>query len=126
MDKIYEDIQTYTPVSPNNLLLHVAKKKADGKRLLQLFATDMADHYELIYCFDEGDYKVDNLRLIAEDSEHVPSVYEYYPYSLYYELEARELFGIPIDVPEDQMNKSLYRTPDETPMSDDYQKIGLT
>lgn len=122
MDKIYEDIQTYTPVSPENLLEFVAKKRAEGKRLLQLFATDMAEYYELIYCFDEGDYKVDNLRLIAEDVEHVPSVYEYYPYALYYELEVVELFGIPIDVPVEQTKRHLYRTPDPTPMSDVYLK----
>lgn len=122
MDKIYEDIQTYTPVSPANLLEYVSKKREEGKRLLQLFATHLEDHYQILYCFDEGDYKLDNLRLLAEYDDVIPSVSKYYPYATPYENEAIELYGVKIDVPEDGFNHKLYKIQEEAPFVSDFER----
>lgn len=122
MSKKYEDIQTYTSVSPENLLDFVSRKRREGKRLLQLFATHLEDHYQVIYCFDEGNYKVDNLRLLAEYDDVIPSIAEYYPYAVPYEYEAIELYGVKIDAPENAFNRKLYKIEADTPYVSDFER----
>lgn len=113
MDKIYEPTQNYRYIKPNELLSVVQEKKNDGKRLLQLFASHVLNQYEVIYIFDEGDYKIECVVTYVEKDEELASVSDYYPYACYYEKEAVELFGVKINTG-DSFNK-LYHIAEETP-----------
>lgn len=120
MSKIYEAVQTYRNVEPENLIEEVKAKKEAGKRMLQMFASYVDKRFEVIYCFDEGDYNIENIRVVVEKNEVIPSVGEYYPYATPYENEACELFGVKIDVKADGYKHKLYKISAETPYVSPY------
>ena len=120
MSKIYEPVQVYRNVEPENLLDEAKKKREDGKRLLQMFASYIDRKYEVIYCFDEGEYKTENLRVVTDRNTVIPSIGQYYPYATPYENEACELFGVKINVADDGYRHKLYKIADETPYVSPY------
>ncbi|MGN0165859.1 MAG: NADH-quinone oxidoreductase subunit C [Lachnospiraceae bacterium] len=120
MNKIYDPVQTYRNVEPENLLSEVTKKRQEGKRLLQMFASYIDKKYELIYSFDEGEYKTENLHVSVTRNEVVPSIGEIYPYATPYENEACELFGVRINTANDGFKHKLYKIAEETPYISPY------
>lgn len=120
MTMIYDPVQTYRNVEPENLLSEVKKKRDEGKRLLQMFASYIEKRYEVTYCFDEGDYRNENLHVVIERNTVIPSISEYYPYAAPYENEAIELFGVKINVPLDGYRHRLYKIEAETPYVSPY------
>ncbi len=120
MNKVYDPVQTNRNVEPENLIEEVRKKRADGKRLLQMFASYIEKHYELVYCFDEGDYRLENIHVVADRSTVVPSVSDIYPYAAPYENEACELFGVKINVPMDGYRHRLYKIAEDAPYVSPY------
>ncbi|MBQ8281897.1 MAG: NADH-quinone oxidoreductase subunit C [Lachnospiraceae bacterium] len=120
MSKIYDPVQTYRNVEPENLIEEVKMKREQGKRLLQMFASYIDKKFEVIYCFDEGEYKTEHLRVVADRHTVIPSVGEYYPYATSYENEACELFGVKINVADDGYKHKLYKIEAETPYVSPY------
>ena len=122
MADFYDPVQTWREIEPH-VLPSVAKEMHEhGRRLLQLFCTYVNYHYEMVYMFDMGDYKVENVKVIAEPTTVVPSIGDYYPYATPYENEAIELFGVKINVKMDGYRHRLYRIEDETPYVSPYDK----
>lgn len=115
MSKIYDSVQTYRNVEPENLLEEVLRKKQQGKRLLQMFASYVDKRYELTYIFDEGDYNIENIHVSVEKGKEVPSIGRFYPYATPYENEACELFGVNIAVEDDGYKHKLYKIAEEAP-----------
>ena len=116
MAEFYDPVQTWREIEPN-ALPSVAKEMHDnGRRLLQLFCTYVNYHYEMVYMFDMGDYKVENVKVIAEPSTLVPSIGDYYPYATPYENEAIELFGVKIKMISLDYNDKLYRIKVQNPL----------
>ena len=125
MADFYDATQTWREIEPSELLSVAKEKKEQGRRLLQLFCTYVNYHYEIIYMFDAGDYNVENVKLICEPDELIPSIGELYPYATPYENEAIELFGAKINVVMDGYRHRLYRIEDETPYVSPYDKASF-
>ncbi len=125
MAQFYEQKQTWREITASELLDVAKEKKEQGRRLLQLFCTYVNYHYELVYMFDEGSYNLENVKLICEPDEVIPSIGELYPYATPYENEAIELFGVKINVKMDGYRHRLYRIEDETPYVSPYDKASF-
>lgn len=125
MAQFYEQKQTWREITASELLDVAKEKKEQGRRLLQLFCTYVNYHYELVYMFDAGSYNLENVKLICEPDEVIPSIGELYPYATPYENEAIELFGVKINVKMDGYRHRLYRIEDETPYVSPYDKASF-
>ncbi len=125
MTEFYEAKQKWREIEPHNLLPIAVDMHDRGRRLLQLFCTYVDRHFEIVYMFDMGDYNVENIKLICEPDELVPSIGELYPYATPYENEAIELFGVKINVKMDGYRHRLYRIEDETPYVSPYEKASF-
>ncbi|MBR6274442.1 MAG: NADH-quinone oxidoreductase subunit C [Lachnospiraceae bacterium] len=125
MATFHTPTQTWREIDVSGLLPIAVDMHDNGRRLLQLFCTYVDKHYELVYMFDLGDYNVENIKLICEPDELVPSIGDLYPYATPYENEAIELFGVKINVKMDGYRHRLYRIEDETPYVSPYEKASF-
>lgn len=121
MSKVYDPVQVNRNIEPESLIDEVRKKREDGKRLLQMFASYIEGHYQLVYCFDEGEYKMESIHVVFERNVIIPSISDIYPYAAPYENEACELFGVKINVPLDGYKHKLYKIAADSPYVSPYE-----
>ena len=125
MAEFHEPVQTWREIPPEKLPEIAKQMREEHRRLLQLFCTFVNHQYEVIYMFDMGDYRVENVKVIASPDETIPSIGSLYPYATPYENEAIELFGVKINVIMDGYRHRLYRIEDETPYISPYDKAAF-
>jgi len=88
----------------------VKAMKAQGRRLVQISATRLADTIELTYSFDL-DSQLANLRLsLPADKPQLPSISSIYLCSVLYENEIHDLFGVQVDGMAIDFKGNFYKT----------------
>ncbi|MEW6441168.1 MAG: NADH-quinone oxidoreductase subunit C [bacterium] len=108
--------QAIVPIEVGMLVGEVARRYAEGERLVQISCTTLQSAYELSYSFDKG-YRLENLRLTVAPEEPVPSISIIYPGAFLYENEIHDLFGLAIRNIAVDYRGTLYRTRMPTPFS---------
>lgn len=108
--------QTTTVIQPAELVGKVADYFAKGYRIVQICATKIPEHIELNYSFDK-DYKFENLRLIIQQKDEVPSVSQVYWCAFAYENEINDLYGTNIQNINIDFKGKFYQTTVKAPFS---------
>ena len=104
-------------ISAEALLDRVRAEHRQGKRLVQISATRLAEHVELTYSFDlEG--ALTNLRLtIPAAGARVRSISSVYACAFLYENEMHDLFGLEVDGMSVDFHGKFYQTSVQFPFS---------
>ena len=55
---------------------------------------DRGEEFEVVYTFDKGDLKLDNVRLLIKKGEKIPSITGMFPSAFLIENETEDCFGI--------------------------------
>lgn len=102
------NVQIEVPLE--QLLMEVMKMRDRGLRFDQACAAYVNEKFELSYSFSDDDaYRFENIRVVIDLDQEVPSVSNIYPAAVFYENEMRELFGVRIEMITFDLNDKLYR-----------------
>ncbi|MDD6351758.1 MAG: NADH-quinone oxidoreductase subunit C [Lachnospiraceae bacterium] len=102
------NVQIEVPL--DKLLMEVMKMRDRGLRFDQACAAYVNEKFELSYSFSDDDaYRFENIRVVIDLDEEVPSVSNIYPAAVFYENEMRELFGVRIEMISFDLHDKLYR-----------------
>lgn len=86
--------QTITPIAREALVARVGACQAEGFRLVQICATQLAEGFELTYSFDRAGV-LESLRIAVPAADRqAPSITGVYFAAFTYENEIHDLFGI--------------------------------
>jgi ech hydrogenase subunit D len=97
-------------ITVETLLDKVKAMRAQGRRLVQISATQLPDAIELTYSFDL-DSRLANLRLLLPgDQPPLPSISSIYLCAVLYENEIHDLFGVQVDGIAIDFKGNFYKT----------------
>ena len=100
----------FEAITPVQLLERVEAMRRDGYRLVQIGATRLPEHVELLYSFDR-DGRLHNLRLqLAGFGVPVPSISSIYWCAFLYENEIHDLFNVQVEGIAVDFHGTLYKT----------------
>lgn len=117
MAEVVEPKNVQTEIPLEALLVEVMKKKEADLRFDQAHVVYANGKFELSYSFSDDDaYRFENLRVIIDLTEEVPSITRIYPCAFLYENEMRELFGVKIEMISLDYKDKLYRLNEVNPM----------
>jgi ech hydrogenase subunit D len=98
------------------LLAETVIKRGQGYRLVQISATQLPEQVELTYSFDLTD-RLENLRILLAESEHLPSISSIFGCAILYENEIHDLFGVQVDGLTVDFKGNFYKTTLKFPFS---------
>jgi ech hydrogenase subunit D len=97
-------------ITVETLLDKVKAMRAQGRRLVQISATQLPDAIELTYSFDL-DSQLANLRLsLPGDQPQLPSISSIYLCAVLYENEIHDLFGVQVNGIAIDFKGNFYKT----------------
>lgn len=83
--------------------------KEQNFRLVQVSATQLPDHVELVYSFDR-ESRLTNFRLALPNGQSLPSISAIYGCVVLYENEIHDLFGVKVDDLAVDFGGNFYKT----------------
>lgn len=83
--------------------------KAGGFRLVQVSATQLPDHVELVYSFDR-ESRLTHWRLALPHGQTLPSISAIYDCVVLYENEIHDLFGVKVEGLAVDFGGNFYKT----------------
>jgi len=102
--------ETIENITVETLLDKSKAMREQGRRLVQISATRLADTVELTYSFDL-DSRLANLRLsLPADKPQLPSISSIFLCAVLYENEIHDLFGVQVDGLAIDFKGNFYKT----------------
>lgn len=101
---------TTLDVPLESLLIKVLERRQANDRLVQICCAVIDNQYELLYTFSDDDsWEVTNLKVTCSLTAKIPSITRIYPYATFYENEMAELFGVPVEMIQNDYHGTFYR-----------------
>ena len=101
---------TTLDVPLESLLIKVLERRQANDRLVQICCAVIDNQYELLYTFsDDEAWEVTNLKVTCSLTAKIPSITRIYPYATFYENEMAELFGVPVEMIQNDYHGKFYR-----------------
>ena len=108
--------QNIETVAADTLLEKVRTLKTAGHRLVQMCATTLPEHFEVLYCLDR-DLHLTTLRVILPpEAPKLPSISGIYSAAVLYENEMHDLFHIEVEGMAVDFHGNFYQTAVKYPM----------
>ena len=102
--------QTLELIPAADLLERVRALRARGRRLVQICATALPDHFELTYSFDLDGGLVSLRVSVPREDPRVPSISPVYGCAFLYENEMHDLFNLKVEGMTVDFHGNLYNT----------------
>ena len=116
-------VETTVDIPMSDLLIRVMEMRQENKRLVQICCAVINNQYELLYTFASDEtYEVENLRVTCALSAKIPSITRIYPYATFYENEMAELFGVPVEMIQNDYHGNFYRITKKSPFLKDSER----
>ena len=101
---------TTLDVPLESLLIKVLERRQANDRLVQICCAVIDNQYERLYTFsDDEAWEVTNLKVTCSLTAKIPSITRIYPYATFYENEMAELFGVPVEMIQNDYHGKFYR-----------------